>query len=117
MKNWEYNELVATYYNAYFSLIEQGCNTQEANNRTMDDFWFFPTEENIIQNLISISIFIKIEISFFKKLKRSTLECFTLQKKLITKDLINKELNQEEKDLLEELLEENQKRIEECTIV
>jgi hypothetical protein len=108
MKNWKYNELIATYYNAYFSLVEQGVDIDQANNRNVDDFWFYPEEENIVPNLISIILYLKIQISFFKKVQLISIELFNKQLSLINEEILNGELDLEEIELLKESIEEIQ---------
>lgn len=108
MKNWKYNELVATYYNAYFSTIEQGATIDEANNINIDNFWFYPEEENIVSNLISIMLYLKIEISFSKKIHTTSIEIFNKQLSLINEEMLNKELVLEEIELFKEFVEDIQ---------
>jgi hypothetical protein len=106
MKNWEYFELIATYYRTYFALIEQGVNTIEANNRVIDDFYFFPENENVLSNLISLIQNINIQVSLFKKVYKSSANTFLSQLQLVNNELLSQELNNKEVEHLKESIKE-----------
>ena len=106
MKNWNYFELVATYYIAYFALIEQGVNVIEANDRIIDDFYFYPEDENVLSNLISIIQNITIQLCLLKKVHKSSIDAFQKQLLLLNNDVLNQELNAKEYEHLKESIEE-----------
>lgn len=111
MKNWDYFELIATYYRAYFALVEQGINVIEANNRIIDDFYSYPENENILSNLISIIQNINIQVCLSKRVFKGSVEVFNRQLHLINDELLIQELSTKEVEHLKESIEELQVKL------
>lgn len=106
MKNWNYFELTATLYKSYFLYKEQGDSSEHAIARMGLDFWFYPENENIVENLLLITTSLSVKISLFKKVNKRSVDLFKNQLLMINDDLLSNELEPNEKEHLTETIEE-----------
>lgn len=106
MKNWKYYELIAHYYSSYFSAIEQNRTIEMAIASTFEDYFFYPIEDNLVTNMITIAQDIKIQISLLKKVNKTTVDLFKTQLSLIEDDLLSYELEPNEKEHFIETIQE-----------
>jgi len=89
MKNWKYYELITYYYGSYFSAIEQNRSVEMAIGSTFEDYFFYPKEENLVSNLVTIIQNIKIQISLLKKVNKGSVDLFKTQLSFINNELLN----------------------------
>ena len=106
MKNWKYYELITYYYGSYFSAIEQNRSVEMAIGSTFEDYFFYPKEENLVSNLVTIIQNIKIQISLLKKVNKGSVDLFKTQLSFINNELLNNELEPNEKEHLMEAITE-----------
>jgi hypothetical protein len=106
MKNWKYYEQIAHYYSSYFSAIEQNRSIEMAIATTFEDYFFYPKEDNLVSNMITIVLDIKIQISLLKKVNKTSVDLFKTQLSLMEDDLLSNELEPNEQEHLTETIEE-----------
>lgn len=106
MKNWNYFELLATIYKSFFLYKEQGDSSEQAIARMGLDFWFYPENENIIENLILIITTISIKLNLFEKVDMELIKVLEKQLLLINEDLLSSQLKENEIEHLNESIEE-----------
>jgi len=104
MKNWEYKELIAALNESYSNLLIQNEEPNQAVSRVFEDFYFYPEEENRVENLITTMNTVRLRIENLGFAYYQETEFLKKQSKIVSDELLQKELNKEEvKDLKKEL--------------
>lgn len=106
MGDWKYYELIATFYRAFVSLMTQGTTGKESINRTFDDFWFLPEENNILTNMISLVQYIDVKIALGDEIADRLVDLFNLQQEKLNALKLEDYLSPEEIEHLKESIEE-----------
>lgn len=106
MGNWKYYELIAAFYRAFISLIAQDVADKKANDRTFDDFWFFPEENNVLVNMVSLVQYINIKIALRDEITDQLIDLFNLQQEKLNALKLEDYLSPEEIEDLEESIED-----------
>jgi hypothetical protein len=113
MGNWKYYQLIATFYRAFFNLVGQGVNFGESIDRVFNDFWFYPEEKNIINNLISLIQYINVKFSLDKKINIDLVNSFNSQIEKMYLVNLKENLTAEEIEHLNETIDEIKYKIKE----
>lgn len=106
MRNWNYFELIASLYKSFFLYKEQGDSSEKSIARMGLDFWFFPEEENVLENLLLINVTLSISLSLFKKVDDKMIRIFEKQLSLINNEFLSLNLNDKEMEHLTETIDE-----------
>lgn len=96
MKNWNYNELIETIKESYELGLEQGRSEAQAIGGVSEDFFFYPEEDNIVENLITLTQILKLSMEYLNYVTEGTIDIFRKQLALVTDDVLNRELMPEE---------------------
>ncbi|CAH0337464.1 hypothetical protein FVB9288_03227 [Flavobacterium sp. CECT 9288] len=105
MGNWKYYQLIVTFYKALFGSIEQGIPIKDATHRVFEDFWFFPEEENILSNLVSLVQYITVLFSFDKTISIKLINLFNQQVEKLNLINLKEKLSADEIEHLEETID------------
>ena len=115
MGNWKYYQLIATFYRALFGSIAQGMPIKDATHRVFEDFWFFPEEENILSNLVSLVQYINVLFSIDKTISIELINLFNQQVEKLNLINLKEKLSAEEIEHLEETIDEMKFKINKIT--
>ncbi len=102
MKNWTYNELIACINNNFQSQIDQGLSISDAIGLVSSDFWFYPENECVIENLINIIRTLNLCIKHLGCVNEKSVAVYHKQLNLLTDELLNAQLREEEVILLKQ---------------
>jgi hypothetical protein len=86
MRTFNYFQLIAFFYSGIFDLIKQGSNFEMATNRTLDDFWHYPENENRLSNLVILIQNAHIKYAMYKTFTARQIEVYKHQLELIKDD-------------------------------
>nr|WP_299172746.1 Imm3 family immunity protein [uncultured Allomuricauda sp.] len=100
MKNWNYEELVNEINESYKLGLEQGRDKLQSIGCVSEDYFFYPEDENLVENLISLIETIKLCIEHLNYVFNTTIEIFQKQKSLINKEFLSSELTSDEVEKL-----------------
>lgn len=104
MKNWNYKELVEAIEESYELGLDQGRSDQQAIGGVSEDFFFYPIEENLVENLVSLTQILKLCIRHLNYIFEGTKNTFEEQFSLVSEELLSRELTQVEiKELKSEI--------------
>lgn len=117
MKNWNYNELITCINSNFQSQINQGLPISQAIGLVLEDFWFYPENENIIENLIDIIEVIKLRIDNLEIVYSTSIELYQHQLNLLTDDLLKTQLTTEEAILLKQSIIDLNEKLKNVEII
>lgn len=117
MKNWTYNELITCISNNFQSQIEQGLPISQAIGLVLEDFWFYPENENVIENLIDIIEIIKLRIDNLGIAYSKSIELYERQLNLLTDELLKTQLTNEEEILLKQSITDLNEKLKNVKLI
>ncbi|TPN89230.1 Imm3 family immunity protein [Aquimarina algicola] len=117
MRYWKYQELVDSINESYLLGLDQNRSIQQSIAGVSEDFWFYPEDENIVTNLITLIQVLDLSIENMNGVYQGTIKVFENQLKLITDELLYKELDNTEVDLIKLSILDIQERIKTTNII
>ncbi|MGQ1943732.1 Imm3 family immunity protein [Ornithobacterium rhinotracheale] len=100
MKNWKYKELLDAINETFDEQLLQGLSPLEAIGVTSENFMFHPSEDNKVENLITLIETIFLCLNNLNFVYETTVEKYNKQKKILTEKEIKNSLLKDEYDLL-----------------
>ena len=100
MKDWSYLELVNNIENIFDSIHSQGNSVKIAGARTFEDHWHNAEESHLVENLITTMTVIKLVIRNSNKISSGMANIFKSLSNKLTLEVLARELNKDEIDLL-----------------
>lgn len=86
MNDFNYFELIASFYYGIFDQIRQGISIDMSVNQSLDDFWLYPEYDNRLPNLVVLVQYLHIKYSFNKSFTKTQIEIYKNQIELIKND-------------------------------
>lgn len=87
-------------------MITQGETNNNATQRNLDEFWFFPEENNILTNTISLVQYIDVKIALGDTITHELIHLFNLQLEKLNLIQLEVYLSPEEIEHLEDSIED-----------
>ena len=106
MGNWKYRELLDAINETFDEQLLQGLSPLEAIGVTSENFMFHPTEDNKVENLITLIETIFLCLNNLDFVYETTVERYNKQKLTLTEEEIKSSLLKDEYDLFMERLGE-----------
>lgn len=97
MRNWNYKELKQTINEAYYDQLDQNQTKEQSIALVFEDFYFYPEEENVIENLIITIETTIIFIREFGYLRQKRVDFLKQYLAHVTDELLSIELSEEER--------------------
>lgn len=96
MKNWSYKELVEAIVESYELGLDQGRSELQTIGGISEDFFFYPKEDNLMENLVTLTQILRLCIKNLNYVFEGTRNIFEEQLSLVSEELLSKELTQGE---------------------
>jgi hypothetical protein len=116
MKYWTYEELVTCIKNNFQSQIDQGLPVLQAIGVVSSDFWFYPENECIVENLIDITQTLHLCINHIGYVNEESIAVYHRQLNLLSDELLKAQLTDDEVVLLGQSIEDLNERLKSVEI-